>query len=138
MKKNLLVINTTVKNKIFVALTRGDKFCKKEISIANSDKLLLLIDRVLKKEKVGLKKLGGIIVVSGPGSFTAVRQGVVAGNALGFFLKIPVVGVRGNEFKNDDDLLKIGYEKIRKTKVGEIVLPLYGGEPNITMPKPKL
>jgi len=138
MGKILLVINTTVQNKIFVALARGDKFYKKNISTAKSDKLLLLIDKILKNGKVGSGGLGGIIVAVGPGSFTAVRQGVVAANTLGFFLKIPVAGVAGDEFIEDRDLLKIGYEKIKKKKIGEMVLPFYGREPNITMPKPKL
>lgn len=165
MEKFLLVINTTVQNKIFVALARGDKFYnqasersknrsfyfrasadnigfktlyKKSISTAKSDKLLLLIDKILKNGKVEPKGLGGIIVVAGPGSFTAVRQGVVAANALGFFLKVPVVSLRGDEFVGDRDLLKIGYEKMKKAKVGELALPFYGHEPNITMPKPKL
>lgn len=138
MGKILLVINTTVQDKIFVALARGDKFFKKNISTAKSDKLLSLIDKILKTGKVGSGELGGIIVAVGPGSFTAVRQGVVLANALGFFMKIPVVGVAGDKFFKDDDLLKIGYEKIKKVKVGELALPFYGREPNITMPKPKL
>lgn len=132
---------TTIKSdkgKLLTGFARGDKFYKKNIFAAKSDRLLSLIDKILKSGKVEPGAIGGIIVVTGPGSFTAVRQGVVLANTFSYILKIPVVGVRADEFKNDDALLKIGYEKIKKVGVGGITLPFYGREPNITTPKPKL
>lgn len=36
----------------------------------------------------------GIVVAAGPGSFTAIRMGVVVANALAFGLNVPLAGVR--------------------------------------------
>ena len=80
---------------------------------------------------------GGLSCVSGPGHFAAVRQGVVAANTFGYLLRVPTVGVRLSEFKNDEGFIKVGELKLRRTKAGKIVMPFYGREPNITKPKNK-
>ena len=130
-----LIINTAFKNKIFIALAEGEKFYKKSISRARADRLLILIDKILKSKKMKMQEIKKIIVVSGPGSFTALRQGVLAANTLGFVLGVPAVGVRLDEFRNEKELLAVGYKKIEKIRVGEMVLPFYGREPNITTPR---
>ena len=133
-KKILLGINTAVADEAAVFLFDNYKI-KKEIARDRKDVLLLLIDKIFKKNKKEAGKIGGIAVVSGPGSFTAVRSGVVAANLLGSLLKVPVIGLKQEEFKSEIDFLKIGYEKMMKSKGGKIVLPAYGREPNITKPK---
>jgi tRNA A37 threonylcarbamoyladenosine modification protein TsaB len=133
-KKIILIINTAVFGEIFIAISDGEKMVK-ERKKANSDELLILADRILVKNKIKPEDIGRIAVVSGPGSFTAVRQGVMAANALGFLLQIPVVGIRLDEFKGSDELIAIIDSRMKKAKVGETVLPFYGGEPNITKPK---
>ena len=134
IKNFILGINTAVHDEVAVFLFDNYKI-KKEIARGRKDVLLLLIDRIFRKNKQATKNIRGVAVVSGPGSFTAVRSGVVAANVLGKLLGVPVVGVRGEEFKNEKEFLKIGYERMTKTKKGKIVLPVYGREPNITKPK---
>ncbi|MFA5128738.1 MAG: hypothetical protein WC445_02090 [Patescibacteria group bacterium] len=133
-KKILLGINTAVLGEATVFLFDGKKI-KKEATKETKDKLLFLIDKIFKKNKKEVGKIGGIAVVSGPGSFTAVRGGVVAANLLGSLLKIPVIGLKQEEFKSEIEFLRIGYEKMIKGEGEKIVLPTYGKEPNITKPK---
>ncbi|MBI5071654.1 hypothetical protein HZB93_02040 [Candidatus Falkowbacteria bacterium] len=133
-KKIILAINTAAEDESAVFLFDGFKITKEKIR-GQKDKLLFLIDKVLRKRKKTAKDIRGIIVVSGPGSFTAVRQGVVSANAFGYLLGVPVVGVKLDEFKNENEFLKLGYEKMTKAKKGTVVLPAYGREPNITKPK---
>jgi len=133
-KKILLGINTAVADEATVFLFDG-KNIKKEMMCEAKDKLLFLVDKIFKKNKKMAENIGGVAVVSGPGSFTAVRSGVVAANVLGNLFQVPVIGVECREFKNEKEFLKIGYEKMTKIKKGEIVLPAYGKEPNITKPK---
>ncbi len=133
-KKIILAINTAAEDESAVFLFDGEKIVKEKIR-GQKDKLLFLIDKVLRKRKKTAKDIRGVLVVSGPGSFTAVRQGVVGANAFGYLLGVPVVGVKLDEFKNENEFLKIGYEKMTKAKKGIVVLPAYGREPNITKPK---
>lgn len=133
-KKIILAINTVGVGEVFVALFYDGKIIKQKRR-GRSDKLLIEVDGILKKNKVKPGEIGGVVVVSGPGSFTAVRQGVVAVNALGYLLGVPVAGVRLDEFKNNEELMKIGRARLERTRLGKSVLPFYGKEPNITKPK---
>lgn len=72
-----------------------------------------------------LKILRGVAVVSGPGRFTAVRLGIVAANAIGYALNIPVVAVRSGE--------QIPFVRMRNIKRFKPVVPWYGKEPSITL-----
>lgn len=134
----ILFINTAEQNKIFVALVKENKLKSKlelKGEFHQSKKLLPLIERLLKKNKIKLGDLSGIIVVFGPGGFTSVRIGVVTANTLGFALGIPVAGVKKIDGDNKKRLIRDGVIKLKKVRVGEIVLPFYGQEPNITKPK---
>jgi tRNA A37 threonylcarbamoyladenosine modification protein TsaB len=130
-KKLILFINTTISGEISVRVFGGTKKMEMKVS-GKSDKILILANKILVKNKIKLGDLGGIAVLSGPGSFTALRQGIVAANTLSFALGVPAFGVRTDEFSNDDELITVINKKFKKTKTGEIVLPFYGGEPNIT------
>jgi tRNA A37 threonylcarbamoyladenosine modification protein TsaB len=133
-KKTIIVINTAAPGEIFVALFDGEKI-KKLKKKGHSDKALSVVDQLLKKNKTRSEDIRGVAAVSGPGSFTAVRQGVVVANTLGYLFRVPVVGIKLTEFKTEDELLKIGYKKVGAAKRGSIILPFYGGEPHITKPK---
>jgi tRNA A37 threonylcarbamoyladenosine modification protein TsaB len=73
-QKILLAINTAVLNEAAVFLFDGKKI-KKEAIKETKDKLLFLVDKIFKKNKKEAGKIRGVAVVSGPGSFTAVRSG---------------------------------------------------------------
>lgn len=133
-KKIILAINTAAEEESAVFLFDGEKTVKEKIG-SQKDKLLNSIDKILKKGRTKAKNLFGILVVSGPGAFTAVRQGVVLANTFGYLLGVPVLGLEKNEFNNEKEFLEKGYKKMMKAQKGKIVLPAYGKEPNITKPK---
>ncbi len=90
---NKLVIDTTDSKKITIKLQIGkltDELSQKHIP--KSQSALILIDKILKKNKVNPAELEEIEVNTGPGSFTGTRVGVAIANALGFGLNVKVNG----------------------------------------------
>lgn len=130
-----LFINTTLLKKVTTALiTPKEVFKLEEKCLYNqsSEKLLPLMDKLLKNHKKTLKSFKGIIVVKGHGRFSALRIGVIAANTLAYSLQIPVLGVMKSEAQNRD----LKYKDLSKTfaqiKKQAFVEPEYGLEPNIT------
>jgi len=84
---------------------------------SQAEKLLPMIDKLLKQNKLNIKNIKKIQVANENGSFTALRIGVVTANALGYALGVPVIGCRMSD---------VGSRKF------DIVEPIYSKEPNIT------
>lgn len=79
-----------------------------------------------------LSRLDGICVVHGPGSFSAVRSGVIVANLLSRLLQKPLVGVNVEEASNLESLNEKLHQKKHRTSA--YVMPTYDAEPNITVP----
>jgi tRNA threonylcarbamoyladenosine biosynthesis protein TsaB len=94
-----------------------------------STQLLAKIQELLHRTHTRLQDLTGIIVFSGPGSFTSLRIGHSVANALADSLGIPVVGSGG------DGWLREGAQALAKAKPGRPALPVYGAEAHITKPR---
>lgn len=92
--------------------------------------ILPVIDSV-----IGNKKISGIIVVSGPDSFSISRGKVSVANTLSFAWNLPVAALKREDFRGEKDMIKKGLEKIKKEKPGKIIFPVYDKEPNITIKK---
>lgn len=60
---------------------------------AHSEKILTLLDNLLKQSDIDRKKINAIVVSLGPGSFTGLRIGLSVAKGLSFALGVPVVGV---------------------------------------------
>jgi len=94
-----------------------DGLLKAEYALNNtrthSETIMPLAERLMEDLGLSPKDLGAIAVDIGPGSFTGVRIGVCAANAMGLALGIPVIGV---------DALRILYEGVRVS--GRPVSPL--------------
>ncbi|NCF75432.1 MAG: tRNA (adenosine(37)-N6)-threonylcarbamoyltransferase complex dimerization subunit type 1 TsaB [Xanthomonadaceae bacterium] len=123
-----LFINTARKNKIEVALfdinkNNKIKILNKMTSRAKSDKLLIIIDKLLQKEKASLGKLKRIFVVNGPGPFTAVRMAIATANTLAYGLNIPVRGVKFEKNKNIENLIKFYCQPLKDMKIKKYVKP---------------
>lgn len=134
----ILIINTADQKEVFIGLAdKGELAVQKKFQAQyrQAEKLLLEVDKLIQKQGIKLEKLKSIVVVSGPGPFTALRIGVVTANTLAWALKIPVAGVKLAEFDNIGELIKISEKKIKQAKVGAIVEPAYGKEPNIGIGK---
>jgi tRNA threonylcarbamoyladenosine biosynthesis protein TsaB len=88
-----LVIDTTDNKKTSVELHLKKKIDKiTEESIPKSQNTLVIIDRLLKRNKIVVNDIEEIEVNTGPGSFTGTRVGVAIANALGFGLGVKVNG----------------------------------------------
>lgn len=134
----ILLIDTS-QDKTAVALGREEKIISKKVWLAQyrqSETLLPAIDQLFKKNKLALKDLTGIIVNSGPGSYTGLRVGVATANTLSFGLRIPIVGIKNKAFKIKE-FFRIGSKKLgnKKFRVGDIIKPFYGRKPHITKSK---
>lgn len=76
----------------------------------------------------------GICVVSGPGSFSAVRGGVLVANIMARILRVPLFDLNRSE-SADLELVRDGLVRgLYHTK--SYVAPSYDAEPNITTPSP--
>ena len=84
------------------------------------------IKDLLDNSKFTLDQLNGIIFFSGPGSFTSLRIGASVANTLAYSLKIPIIAVSGDDWK------ELGIKKLNQGKNDFIVVPEYGSEVRIT------
>ena len=137
----ILYINTTGAEKVALALGKAGKLIAKrefKAKYQQSEKLLPAIDLLLQTAGVKLKDVKSIVVVTGPGPFTATRIGVTVANALAYALKMNIVGVKASEFGGWKELIKIGDEKLHQIKDKRGIMavePFYNQEPNITIKK---
>jgi hypothetical protein len=128
-----------------------------------ADQLLERLTRLLADRHVNLRDLTGIVIFSGPGSFTSLRIGHTVANALADSLGIPVVGAPNPEPKSgapspqskpatqdpksahpgtpaaaiptDPAWLTAGRAALAAAVPGTPALPHYGSEAHITKPK---
>lgn len=136
-----LVINTVIKDHIQLLLIKNqsdyiDGFW--HVARKQSEKLLDLIGKFFKQNKVLLKNIKGISVVNGPGAFSSLRLACATANTIAFCLKIPVISVKLKEYNNIDKLVNQSIKKLQKEakfKVLNQVMPYYGSKPNITIKK---
>jgi len=121
-----LFINTAENQKLIVALVSAKRVILDKLTLTinqnHSEKLLPAILKILKRNKIALKDLLGIGVAAGPGSFTGVRVGVAAANALGFALDIPAAGVK---CEKGNDLIREVFQNFKAGKFSEPVMPVY-------------
>jgi tRNA threonylcarbamoyladenosine biosynthesis protein TsaB len=87
------------------------------------------LETLVTQAGVRLEDLTSIVVFQGPGSFTSLRIGITVCNTLAYGLSIPIVGETG------DDWVMRGLTRLEHNDNDRIVLPVYGGEANITTPR---
>ena len=92
----LLTIETTTKN-CSVALFDNDNliYLKEQNShkYSHAEQITLFIEEVLRASKITLYELDGIILSSGPGSYTGLRIGTSTAKGLCYSLGIPLISV---------------------------------------------
>lgn len=132
----ILYINTIEKDKVIIALKKGNLFFAKKTlktKYNESEKLIPEIKKILENKKIALKKIKKIEVENiskEDTGFTALRIGVVIANALAYGLNIPVVSSESNFFRKKESAPFV----FDKNKI-YIVEPIYNKEPNITKKK---
>jgi hypothetical protein len=83
----------------------------------------------------GLKRIEGVCVVAGPGSFSSVRAGVLEANLIARLLHVPLVGITVEEARDLPILSHKLFATHHSLKLAAYVAPIYDKEPNITIPK---
>lgn len=91
--------------------------------------LLGFLEKELEFQEKSWNDVTGIVVYKGPGSFTGLRIGITVTNTLAYANNWPIVGTTGDAWR------QAGVERLEKGENDTIVLPEYGGEANITMPR---
>ena len=81
-----------------VALSKNNQLItsieeKSSEKFIHSERLTILIDRIMKEAKIDLKELSAITINKGPGSFTGLRIGVSVAKGLCYSLKKPLIGI---------------------------------------------
>jgi tRNA threonylcarbamoyl adenosine modification protein YeaZ len=94
-----------------------------------ADTLLIKIKELLESKNITNNYIKGIIIHTGEGSFTGLRIGTTVANAMAYSLNIPIISTEGEEW------IGLGVENIKSAKAGDLVMPKYNSEPNITKPK---
>lgn len=115
-----LVINTTNKDFLLLSLRQGGLVTverKIKTNLNQSEKLWPALDALLRQGKVKAVSLKKVVVANGRGSFTSLRIGIAAANALAFAWQLPVEDESGH-FKRSGKL--------------RIIEPRYDGEINIS------
>ena len=135
-----LFINSCRNNEITITIFSKDGKIKKTVKsdIAHKKSLALNeIEKLLRSQKVDIKKIEGIVCSRGQGNFSSVRAGVSIANAFAWFLHIPIAEVFDTDVPSDKkDMENFLQNSIAQGKVGRIIEPWYGKEPNITMKVP--
>lgn len=94
-----------------------------------AETLHVRIKDILQASSESLTAIEGIVLYKGPGSFTGLRIGTSVANALAASLTVPIIGTVG------DDWLKTGIADLLSGKNDQLVIPEYGSEPHITLPR---
>ena len=76
-----------------------------------------------------LEDIGAIVCFAGPGSFTGLRIGHTFANALSYARNIPIVSASGDKWAAQ------GIGAVLSGENQSVVLPEYGSEAHITLPK---
>lgn len=122
----ILFVDSSQEPIILALFDNNDKVAEEIIEDKNlfSEQIFFTIDNLLKSVKISQNDLDGLAINCGPGSYTGLRIGISALNALSFALQIPIYSA------------KIEAKKlfVRKTKT-DYVTPIYPQPPKITQQK---
>ena len=91
--------------------------------------LLMKIEESLKQAGITRENLSGVVVYEGPGSFTGLRIGFAVVNTLASELDIP------NAVGAGENWVQQAIETLGDITEPRTLVPNYGGEANITLPK---
>lgn len=108
--------------------------CQADCTIWNAGRQLaetinVEIQQLITRQDLVLDDLNGLVIYTGPGSFTGLRIGHSIANALADSLNIPIVGANGR------DWIGQGLSRLDKGENDRLVLPDYGAPVHTTRPR---
>lgn len=126
-----LVISGQDIHELVLGLIQEKSLEKQKAVQTNPEGYLRVIDETLKEWEVAIADIDAVVVVSGPGSFTASRVSVTIANALKFALALPLYVVENIERASLSELIsKIDWEKPLSSS--SFAKPIYDRPPHIT------
>src|SRR3989338_10460351 len=93
----LLILHTLTPQQITLAVAHKGRIqheLTKTLNRGVSENVLRTLKAFLEEKSIALVSIKGIVVTLGPGSFSAVRIGVVIANTLAWAFKLPVLGYK--------------------------------------------
>ncbi|MFA6427063.1 MAG: hypothetical protein WCW16_01280 [Candidatus Magasanikbacteria bacterium] len=122
-----LLIDMSSRDAIHLALfdeqTRTDKTFE-----GRNRELLFCIDSLVHSQKpIANRKIDGIIVVVGTGSFTSTRIACVVANTFAYVKQIPLLAISVEQADKVQELIP---ELLKQAK-GQYISATYSGEPNL-------
>ena len=126
----ILVIAAQDITSITFGLADEGEVRKEETIQASPEEYVSAFDQVLTQWSVARADIESILVVTGPGSFTASRVSTTIANGLGFAWNIPVVGTENPAHVPISDLDLAVHETFL-----HYARPTYDRPPEITTPK---
>lgn len=110
---SLLLLLDTTGTKTSVAISRDENclvLLEEEFPNSHAQKITLLIQEALHSQSLLLSDLEGVVINSGPGSYTGLRIGAATAKGLCYGLNIPLMAINGLE------ALSIGIRETLKNK----------------------
>ena len=127
MTKNLIV--DAARDKIFLTfiVSKNIYTCSHENSKINFEKLIILINEFLKKNKSSLDDIGAIYVNRGPGSFAGIRNSLSTIKALYLTKKIDYYCFSFDDFKESETVKYVDVPQLcEKYKIKKnLINPIY-------------
>jgi len=125
---NNLIVDAA-RDKIFltVMVTENIYTCSHENSKINFEKLIILINEFLKKNKSSLDDIGAIYVNRGPGSFAGIRNSLSTIKALFLTKKIDYYCFSFEDFKESESTEYVNVPQLcKKYKIKKnLINPIY-------------
>lgn len=137
MAKFFVYVDITDIRYLILALERGEKMEIKKISRPAARRrlnILVRLEKFLAEKKLTLKKISGLTLIEGAGSFSEVRLAAAGLNALHLDFGLPVFGLDKRAVGNGWPAIRLAARRGLAEARGPIT-PIYSGEPNITIPK---
>ena len=111
-----------------LGLIEDAQFLVQESFTAPPEQLLASVDALLNTQTVQLENLEGLVVVQGPGSFTAIRTAVALANTLAFVHGLVLFPIVLPDEVDEATILTLA----QAAEPVDVVLPHYDRPPNIT------
>ncbi|MEI5638032.1 MULTISPECIES: tRNA (adenosine(37)-N6)-threonylcarbamoyltransferase complex dimerization subunit type 1 TsaB [unclassified Pseudoalteromonas] len=129
MKHNLLAIDASTEA-LSIALHFEGKFIRhfEVCPQQHSQKILPIVERILREAEISLSELDGIVFGRGPGSFTGVRISTAVAQGLAYSSNLPLVGVSTLQAMAQQAYMDHGQQQVVAAidaRMGEIYLAQY-------------